>query len=274
MRIVVFILFLTTLGYSSISQQKFELRLGAGYSFSTGSGYKLDNTGYGNGNPNSVDGSFGGGVSLNADATWWLNSVFGVSAGGSFNTTAPDVKGHYLVDLMAVDNYSRSDFSWHANTGLAMAGIALRIPHVKLNPYARMGVLLPVYSSLKEDATWTNTTIAGTTGGDYKRTFKLGNTPGYSASMGIAPQLNKHLALFAEVNIQALSILARRATLTSYVVRGTETINMYNANFKETIYEKNPAPPYTNDPNQPSHQTTFSFPYNSIGLHIGVSIKL
>lgn len=256
------------------AQQKMELRLGAGYGFSAGSHYTLDNPVYGNGLTHSVTSSFGQGISVHADATWWLNPVFGITAGGSYNSTLPDATGHNTYNGLAVDYYTSSRYTWQSSMALAMAGIALKLPGSKLNPYARLGAVLPVYTHLTEETDWSSSGLFPPgTRGTYKRTFRLQNTLGYTASMGIAPALNKHVALFAAINIQALSILARHATLTSNTINGVEQIGAYYTSFKEVNYVKKTPNPNVNA-GQASEQPTFSFPYSSIGLQMGISIKL
>jgi hypothetical protein len=256
------------------AQEKITLRIGAGYHLAAGSQHILDKVENvnGPGNTNTVTSSFGRGISFSADATWWLSPILGVSAGGSYLITTPQLKGIYQ-SYISIDASSGSDKTMRSGSTMAMAGIALKIPHTKLHPYARFGVLLPVSTQIRVDANWSNVTITGFTHGTYRQTFKLRNTAGYTASVGLAPALNKHLSLFAEINLQSLAILARSATLDSYTTNGVEQIGTYPIASRKTIYvKKQQFEPY--DPNGPGKALTFSFPYSSIGANIGIDIKL
>jgi hypothetical protein len=137
-----------------------------------------------------------------------------------------------------------------------------------------MGVLLPFYSHLEEDADWGAVYMAGSANGRSHKVFRLRNTAGYNAAVGIAPKLDKHMALFAEINIQSMAILARHSELTSDLQNGVEKIGTYTTYAKETDYVKKTDGNYQYSDNKPAQQLTFSFPYSSIGIHIGVSFKL
>ena len=268
------ILFLYTLVSPAIAQKSWELRMNAGYDFSTASQYLLDQI---NNNMNayssrSVNSSFGRGLGFGGDVTCWINRYFGFMAGGSYHIMTPPVKGYAYNNF--IDAGSSSNSTWHSSTALAIAGIALKVPDTRLHPYARMSLVLPVYSHIREDADWSSWGWGGSTQGQYKKTYRLRNTAGYTAAIGIAPALNKRLALFAEINIQSLAALARRSTLTSYTQNGVEKINTYKTIQKETRYVKKMDGNFPYNENEPLEELTFSFPYSSIGIHAGVSIKL
>jgi hypothetical protein len=256
------------------AQKQWDLRLQAGYDFSSASQYLLNHvtaTSVSSVN-RAVNSSFGRGPSFSADVTRWMNNWFGVTAGGRYHITGPAVKGYY--DYNAIDYSYRATSSWHSHTAIAMAGIALKIPDTKLHPYARMGVLLPVYAGITENADWSSLGLGGSSSGQYKKEFRVRNTAGYTASAGIAPKLGKHMSVFAEINLQSLSILARRSELISYKQNDVEKIGADPVYAKKTDYVKKLDAYRTYSADEPSQELTFSFPYSSIGIHIGVSFKL
>ena len=254
------------------AQDTLELRLGGGYGFAAGP-QRLPDEVYDSelGTAKSARTSFGRGLHFNADATWWINSVLGFTAGGSYLITTPAVKGRQ--ETVGTEGGYSTYSNWHSHIAVAMAGIALKIPHTCLNPYVRMGVLLPVYSRVTEDADLSSNPLQGMNNTSYKKNFHLRNTAGYTASAGIAPRLSKHVALFAEANFQSLSIQARRATLTSFTSGGVEKIGSFNTNARETVYVKNPGG-YVYNPDTPNQKLIFRFPYSSIDARMGMSIKL
>ncbi|HSC38128.1 MAG TPA: hypothetical protein VLD19_09665, partial [Chitinophagaceae bacterium] len=74
---------------SARAQDTLELRLGAGYGFSTGLQHLPDEIDYNSSSPKSkpANTSFGRGLYFNADATWWFSSILGFTAGGSYIVT-------------------------------------------------------------------------------------------------------------------------------------------------------------------------------------------
>ena len=257
---------------AACAQDSLELSLGAGYGLAAGS-QRLPDEVYDSGlsTAKSARTSFGRGLHFNADATWWINSVAGLTAGGSYLITTPAINGRQ--EYPGVDfGYSVSG-KWHSHIAVAMAGIALTIPRTRLHPYIRMGALVPVYSRVTENADLKSSFFTGMNYASFKKSFHLRNTLGYTASAGIAPRLNKHLALFVEGNFQSLVIKARNSTLTSYTTGGVEQISNYNTSARKTIYVKKPEG-YVYSPDTPRQALIFSFPYSSIDARMGISIKL
>jgi len=256
------------------AQKQWDLRLQAGYDFSTASQYLLNHAMVTSLSSvtRAVNSSFGRGPSFSADVTRWVNNWFGFTAGGRYHITGPAVKGYY--DYNAVDYRYNATSSWHSHTAIAMAGIALKVPDTKLHPYARMGVLLPIYAGITENADWSSFGLTGSSHGQYKKVFRVRNTAGYTASAGIAPKLGKHMSVFAEINLQSLAILARRSELISYKQNDAEKIDTYPVYARKTDYVKKLDEYRTYSADEPSQELTFSFPYSSIGIHIGVSFKL
>ena len=267
-------LFLAAFGATAMGQQQWQLRLGGGYDFSAASQYMLTQT---NGNATStnyrsVNSSFGRGLGFNADITCWINRYFGFTAGGAWHNTLPEVKGH--SNFSGFEYGSEEDNNWRSSTVVATAGITLKVPDTKLNPYARMSMLLPVYTRVTNDADWKDYSMFNNSSGTSQHVYRLRNTVGYNAALGIAPALSKHTAVFAEINIQSLAILARHSTMTSYKQNGVEQIDSYSVYSRETDYVKKMDTSYPYNADAPNRQLTFSFPYSSIGIHIGVSFKL
>ena len=268
-------LLLTVLLLPALAQKQWELRVAAGYDFSTVSQYGIQhssNTSLSN-NSRVVNTSLARGIAAGATATWWLSRYVGIVAGGSYHSTTPAVKGTSFYNL-GIDAFGSTESKWNTRVALAEAGFALTIPDTKLNPYTRLSLLLPVYARVSEDVNWGDATIVGFSNGSYKKTYRLRHTAGYNAAVGIAPLLNKHIALLAEINLQSLSILVRHSSMTSYVEKGVEKIETLTVSSKEVDFVKKINYNYPYSPGQPAQELTYTLPYSSIGLRVGVAIKL
>ncbi|MBS1565773.1 MAG: hypothetical protein JST39_15400 [Bacteroidetes bacterium] len=274
----IYSLLLLTLFYTcSRAQRSWELRIGGGYGFSTASQILLNGYNYYSSSTNwssntwTVNSSLGRAVQANADITWWLHRYLGVTVGAGWQSTPSAIKG--TSNSIGIDFGSSTTEKWESKAMMAMAGIALKIPDTKLQPYMRMGLLLPVYSRLVNSAEVTSSSMIGVSHGSSERIFRLRNTAGYSAAIGISPSAGKHLRLFAEISLQSLAPLAKHSELTRSVVNDVDQMPMMTTNIKEIDYVKK-MDNNTYDPNKPSQEPTFSLPYSSIGLRAGVSFKL
>lgn len=272
--------FLLTFAFAALlfpcmAQKQWELRFGTGYDFSAGSQYLVDQSDISSNSYNMklVNASFGRGMDFHTDITRWVNSWLGFSAGGSYHITSAPVKGYYRY--YAFEFSSSSNGVWHSHIAEAAAAIALRVPNTRLHPYARLGVVLPVYARVTDDEDWkSGGGFGGFNYGSSKTVYRLRSTAGYMASLGIAPEISKHASLFIDIRLLSQAILVRRSSLTSYKVQGVEKIDAYTTYAKETIYVKkvDPTKPYHDY--EPAEKLIFSLPYSSIGIHAGISFKL
>lgn len=258
------------------AQKQWELRFGGGYDFPAGSQYLLNQSNSGTNfyDVKAINTSFGRGIGFHTDLTWWMNSWLGVTGGGSYHITSAPVKGYYRY--YAVEYYSLGNSVWHSQVAEATAAIALRVPATRLHPYALLGVVLPLYTRITDDEDWESGggIIPSHNYGTSKTVYRLRNTAGYTASLGIAPEISKHASLFIDIRLLSQAILARRSTLTSYKVQGVEKIDTYTVYGKETVYVKKQdlTKPYHDY--EPAEKPIFSFPYSSIGIHAGIVFKL
>ena len=260
--------------FQTINAQETRMRIGAGYNFSSASQHFLSDIESSSNNYSykKVDASLGRGLEIRGGIDHLFKPWIGISVDANYRKSLPTIKGTFLYSS-AADNYYKEENKWTSQLIEISPSLLLKIPGKKINPYSRFGFVVPIYSKIKVTGEYIRITFIDMTTGENEKIFRLKNTLGYTASVGIAPELNKRITFFAEVGLLSQSIQVKRSTLTSDKVNGVEKIDTYNTATKETIYVKK-----TNNqgynPDQPRKELGFSLPYSSIGLNAGLSIKL
>ena len=260
--------------FQTLCAQETQLRLGAGYNFSSASQHflsEIESSGN-NYSYKKVDASLGRGLEIRCGIDHLIKPWIGISIDANYRKSLPPIKGNFLYSN-AADNYYKEENKWTSQLIEISPSLLLKIPGKKINPYSRFGFVVPIYSKIKVTGEYTRITFTGTTTGENEKIFRLKNTLGYKASVGIAPELNKKITFFAEVGLVSQSIQVKKSTLTSDKVNGVEKIDTYNTATKETIYVKK-INNQSYNPDQPRKELGFSLPYSSIGFNTGLSIKL
>ena len=258
-----------------INAQKAELKISTGYHFSSSSQYFISdvNSSYNNFSSRRIDASLGRGLAVSTGINYSLKSWMGISMDIAYKKTLPSVSGK--TEFNSVTDYSYSEKTrWRSELAVASPSFILKIPGKKINPYSEFGLVVPLYSKVRLQANYSATSFGiPTNKGERTLIFRLKNTIGYAASMGIAPELNKKISLLADIQLVSHSIQAKKSTLTSDISNGVERVDTYNVSAKETIYVKKLGNQSYNS-NEPAKQIGFTLPYSSIGLNVGLSIKL
>jgi hypothetical protein len=256
--------------------QKAELKISSGYHFSSGSQYfisDIDNS-YNDFSSKKIDASLGRGLAIAAGINYFFNSWVGISMDIAYKKTMPPVSGKTEFNSFTDYSYSEEN-KWNSELMQVAPTLILKIPGKKINPFSKFGFVVPFYSKIEVTGNYSSRSFGiQTNTGENTKIFHLKNTIGYIASMGIAPELkNKKFSFLAEIQLLSHSIQAKKSTLTSDISNGVETIDNYTIAAKETIYVKELRNQSYNS-NEPTKQLGFSLPYSSIGLNIGLSIKL
>jgi len=258
-----------------INAQKAELKISTGYHFSSSSQYFISevNSSYNNFSSRRIDASLGRGLVVSTGINYSFKSWMGISMDIAYKKTLPSVSGK--TEFNSVSDYSYSEKTrWRSELAVACPSLILKIPGKKINPYSKFGLVVPLYSKIKLQANYSARSFGiPTNNGERTLIFRLKNTIGYAASMGIAPELNKKISFLAEIQLLSHSIQARKSALTSDISNGVERVDTYNVSAKETIYVKKLGNQSYNS-NEPAKQIGFTLPYSSIGFNVGLSIKL
>jgi hypothetical protein len=258
----------------AVDAQNLEFNFGGGYHFSSASQFFIDNISS-SGSTTSykrIASSFGRGISAIAGLRYSLSHWLDLWIDVRYAFSVPAVKGSTVFS--GIDYYYNESNKWKSRVLQASPSIGLKIASQKLQPYARLGITVPVYSRINVSASYTSSGFGGPIAtGSNRKIYRLKHTAGYTAAAGIAPALSKKLSVFVEVDIISQAIQVRRSSLVSDIVNGVEKIDTYPTATRETIYVRK-LDSQTYDPNEPSRQLGFSLPYSSIGLNAGLRVKL
>ncbi|MCK9422921.1 MAG: porin family protein [Bacteroidales bacterium] len=256
-------LFLIGTGYA---QQKLYLSLGVGAGFGTASSYDFYSD-----SKKVHPVALGKGFDAMLRAGYFVNNFMAVELGVGYR------KGfNTKIDITSSIGELGSE------TGnLKIAGNMLQIvpalvisPDLgseKVRPYARLGVIIGVMNSIntKIDATIVNGESTNT-----KATMKYsgGVSVGGSAAIGADFNLGDRIALYAEIIYDALSYAPTKGKFTKMEVDGVDKLPDMTTSDKEVKFVKDMTG-YVHQNSEPTQVLKNSYPFNSLGLNIGVKIK-
>lgn len=211
------------------NSEQFYVRVSAGYSFESGK------TEFNNADPNgltgimqstdvtvgadgsvnvkSLNGTVGAGVKANITVGYMFNPYIGAELGVSY----------FHGDKTLIGRLRSPQVASEENTYLRGFDVAPGIfltPNFKtINPYARMGVIIPIAGELNIE-TRAKQANGGGSGTDImveaKSEVKAHFSVGYFGAVGVNYPVNDNLSIFAEVEIKNLSIKSKSAEITEY----------------------------------------------------------
>ncbi|MEO8774132.1 MAG: outer membrane beta-barrel protein [Gelidibacter sp.] len=277
--------------------QKFYFRVSAGYSFESGK------TEFNNADPNeltgiqqstdvtvspdgssvnvkSLTGTAGAGLKVNLTAGYMFNPYIGAELGLSY----------FHGDKIMIGRLSSPVVNSEANTYLRGIDVAPGIfltPNFKtLNPYARLGIIVPVAGKLTIE-TMARQTNGGGPGTDVMVEAKSEVTArfsvGYFGALGLNYPITDNLSIFGEVEIKNLSIKSKSAEITEYsttaITNGQAQLVPGKQLADLPVYEKkfNFSDDYnqstTTPPNQNAARTIPTQFVNASGIGINVGVR-
>ncbi len=141
----------------------------------------------------------------------------------------------------------------------------------KIDPYAKFGLLIGIGSILRE---YTNK--AGNDVYIEKQKDKGGVAFGLTAALGVDYNLNEQFAIFAEINMENMSYSPSKGELTEANQNGSDRLEAMTTSEKKFEYVNDYTYDFSNPPSssEASKSTKFREPFGSIGLNIGVKVKL
>ena len=282
------------------NSQKFYIRISAGYSFESGK------TEFNNADPNgltgimqstdvtvnadgssvnvkSLNGTAGAGVKANITAGYMFNPYIGAELGISY----------FHGDKTMIGRLRSPQVISEENTYLRGFDVAPGIfltPNFKtINPYARMGLIIPVAGNLiietmarKPNGAGAGTDLMVAAKSEVTAQFSVG----YFGALGVNYPVTDNVSIFGEVEIKNLSIKSKSAEITEYattaitngqsqLVPGQQLADLpiYEKQFDFTdAYDQSTTTP----PNQnaPRKIPTQSVNASGIGINVGVRFAL
>ncbi len=205
----------------------------------------------------TIYGTFGSGIPVGLEVAYFLSDNFGVQLDAS-----------YLIGSSMVTN--------EVLTSGATSSMTSKTSQLRVTPslvfktdiglYSRFGLILPLLGN-------TTTVIENENGGGPGIPFKQEIVAkgkfgaGFDAALGYQFGIGDKLSIFGELQYIGLSIKRASTELTMYEVGGVDLLPNLTDDQKNTTYEDSTTPTGNNA------QGTSS-PYSSIGLNLGVRIKI
>ncbi len=214
----------------TINDSNFYIRVSTGYSFESGK------TEFNNADPNgltgimqstditvnadgsnvnvkSLNGTVGAGLKVNVTGGYMFNPFIGAEMGISY----------FHGDKTMIGRLRSPQVTSEENTYLrgfdVAPGLILTPNFKKVNPYARMGLIVPIAGDLtietmarQKDGGGQGTDILVEAKSEVKSKFSVG----YFGAIGLNYPVSNNLSIFGEVEIKNLSIKSKSAEITEY----------------------------------------------------------
>jgi opacity protein-like surface antigen len=272
---------LLTLAFLSLpvlsSAQGFYFRAGLGYAFPQ-AGQTLDGTGtpY-NGTANnttneiSIKGaSFSAGMQAQVGFGYMFNKNIGVQldanlgfANRKYTFTQNNVMIDSVPSTLSVTQQASSIF-------ILAPSIVLQTGQEPWNIYSRVGVALPLSSSITYDQAQSNQPGTGLqTTYDFIFEMKNSFSLGFTAAAGVQYQLNDRVSLWGECSMLSLSLYTKQMTLKDFTVNGQSQSLSYVSSPHVINYSKNAV-----IDNSGTIQPAYSQPFSNVGINVGIALKL
>jgi hypothetical protein len=216
----------------------------------------------------------GGGFNVNAAFGYKLSDYVGIEFGiNEFIGLAKKVTG------------SRTGTSYDFTSEDKISGMMLQVvpavlitPNLeKVNPYARVGMIIGVLPSIMVNSSNTNTNSGetrATTKTESKMKLHGGLAVGFTAAGGATFKLSDKLALYGEFVFNGITYAPSKGIYKEYTIDGVDQLGDMTTNQKETIYVKKYDADETIADSDPDKAPKVSLNFSNVELNIGVIIKL
>ncbi len=219
----------------------------------------------------------GGGLNANLALGYMLSNNFGIELGVN-----------EFIGLNNKVTYTETRTFSDYNEAGKLSGMMLQIvPAIvitpgleKINPYARLGMIIGILPSVKEQY---NATLNNTIG-DLKSTTKTVETRklsggvalGFTAAAGASLNLSNKFSLFAEMVFNGITYAPSKGKITELTVNGVDQLPTTKTIDKEWNYEKkyDGNTIYLIPDSSPNIKPKISMNFSNVELNIGISLKL
>ncbi len=146
----------------------------------------------------------------------------------------------------------------------------------KVNPYARIGMIVGILPSIvtKYNSTSTGIPEKATTVSEFKEKIYGGIALGFTAAGGIGFNLSEKLSLFGEFVFNGITYAPAKGKYTKYTIDGADQLATMTTRDKQWTYEKK----YDSDEDipdgSPDKFPKQSFNFSNVELNVGIKFKL
>lgn len=274
MKKIIFLFSALLLAGTIFAQQKAYLSLGVGAGLGTARTYDLYDWGK---KVHPV--GLGTGMDFNLRGGYFVGQAIAIELGVGyrmgFNTKVDLEEGMYLYKSIG----STGTLKFKSDMLYLVPAVVISPDfESKTRPYARLGVLIGIMPSMttKMDITTTNEpydAFAETANTVSTIKYSGGVAFGGSFALGCDFNLSDLLAIYAEIYYDALSYAPTKGKFKKCELNGEDMLPRMTTYDKEVEFVKDLTDFVPND-NEPDQQLKHSYPLNSLGLNIGLKIKL
>jgi hypothetical protein len=267
MKKAIVLIFAFLLAGTTFAQKNIYVSLGAGIGFGTASTYELYQDG-----DKTYPVALGKAVGANLHLGYFLNDFLAIDLGVAYkiglNTKVEasyDINPRLKADQEVITN------KYKGNMLQLVPGIVFS-PNLdgKLRPYTRIGLIIAVMNSITAqiDDNYPN-------GGHFIGTWKDsgGIALGGALALGADYSLGESFSIFAELYYEALSYSPTKGEYKKAEIDGVDDLSNWTTSQKEWEYVKD-VTNFEQKDGEPYQYLKTSYPFNSLGLNIGVKIKL
>jgi hypothetical protein len=251
------------------AQKKAYLSLGAGAGIGTARSYEL----YTDGKKVHPVG-LGTGLNVNFRAGYFLNEFMAIELGFAYRlgfSTKVDVS----ETIGEKSSTSSGNIKYSSNMFQLVPALIIspNISSGKVRPYARLGVIVGILPSIKTNIDVTSTGILSSVNMVATLKYSGGVAIGGSSALGCDFNLSDLLAIYVEIYYDALSYAPSKGEFTKFEQNGTDILPSMTTNDKEVKFVKD-ITGFTPTDSEPDQQLKTNYSLNSLGLNIGLKIKL
>ena len=198
---------------------------------------------------------------------------FGIGIGYMFTKNlGAELGANYLLGSTTKSAQKESDGSYVINQAVSAKQIqlspmvVLKGNYAKINPYAKLGVLLGVGSKVtyEEDQLWNNNVYS------IKEELDGGTAVGVTGAIGMDYAVNNKISLFGEIKANSLTYKPEKGSVVSATYNGEDDLGDWSNFYKETEFSDEYTEPTTFNPSAPRVMSRLTLPFSSIGVNLGM----
>ncbi len=255
----------------------------------------------------AIRGSYGKGGNIGISVGYMFNKWIGVEMNMVylFGSSIQSTQVSNASALLGPGAITRTKTSANGLSLLPAINLVAAVDNWKVLPYARLGISVPVYGSIKHvidiEAPKPNAAFFATAKSikshvEVKTDATI--SLGFIGAIGATYQVHKNIRIFAEVNAQVLDVRAKKTTVEAYSITQTDvngvesdyltldnfpntysrevvfvdelTDKSNNANYNTTYNSSG----YNYDKDKPKDELRPTAPFHNIGLSVGLNFMI
>ena len=220
-----------------------------------------------------IYGSYGAGVHFDASYARMFSKNVGL------DVTLSYLIGKTYTGVSSVTsgsgNFSSDETNSFSRAFLFSPSLILQTGEGRMRPYVKAGFILGSIKVTNEEKT-SLTIPTGKFSSIRKNEFTGNLSFGLRAGAGVEFNIDKRMNFFTEVTFASMSYFPTNGTITEYSINGDDKLSTLPVSTKSSHFTREISTSVATapDPSKPSENIQFSFPMGSVGVSVGVRIRL